>query len=44
MLLPWLVEGSVKGFVCLTLLFSVSVRFIFIPTFASMEPTTNLAL
>jgi hypothetical protein len=38
--LRWLVEGSVKGFVCLTLLFAVC--FIFIPTFAATEFVANV--
>jgi hypothetical protein len=40
MLLRWLVEGCVKGFVCLTLLFAVC--FIFIPTFAATEFVANM--
>jgi hypothetical protein len=39
-LLRWLAEGSVKGFVCLTLLFAV--HFIFIPTFAATEFVANV--
>jgi hypothetical protein len=38
--LRWLVEGSIKGFVCLTLLFAVF--FIFIPTFAAKEFVANV--